>query len=237
MLRRTLFLAQVLAIAAPVAAFGTTIVGNGGNVGVPDGSIPKPPSGDSMVQYVSTSGGIEGVGANPDGSSFAPTNGSTYMTANFTPGVGGSLQFAFNYISSDGNSGGDAFPDNSWVDLVDVTNPSITELFSSTTTSSPLSGGTTASVLGAWSGQCFGAGCGNSGWQSVVDDITDNDTYYLEFGVVNSRDEEYDSALYFDGTEFNGKSLTPTPEPGTLAIVGFALVGLAGVRRARRSKS
>jgi hypothetical protein len=236
MLRRTLFLAQVIAITAPVAAFGATIVGNGGNVGVPDGSIPLPPSGDTTVQYVSTNGGVDGVGANPDGSSTNPTDGSTYTTATFTPGVGGSLKFAFNFISSDGTNGG-SYPDNAWVDLVDVTSPSITELFSSTTTVTPLSGGTNASVLGSWSGQCYGAGCGNTGWESVSHDFSDTDTYYLEFGVVNANDTLYDSALYFDGAEENGRSLTTTPEPGTLAIIGSGLLALAGVRRLRRSKN
>jgi PEP-CTERM motif len=243
MLHRTILLAQ-LALLAPGAAFATTIVGNGGNVSVPDGSIPLPPSGNTTVQYVSTYQGISGVGANPDGSSSNPTNGSTYTTSTFSPGNGGSLNFAFDYISSDGTSGGNSYPDNAWVDLVDTNTSHITELFSSTTTSTPLSGGTTASVLGPGSdggftgssGDCYGPGCGNTGWQTQTYNFSDGDTYYVEFGVVNSIDVNFQSALYVDSLEENGRSLTGAPEPATLAVLGAGLIGLAGARRARRSR-
>lgn len=225
---------SVLAGMPAVALAAPVIVGNGGNDTVPDGSIPIPPSGDTTVQYVSTNGGIEGVGANPDGSSYAPTDGSTFTTDTFTPGVGGSLSFNFDYISSDGTGGEGSFPDNAWADLINSTTGNVAAvLFSSTTTSFTPQPGTTASVLGSWSGQCYGDGCGNTGWQSAGYSFTDDDTYDLEFGVVNSRDTLYNSALFFDGAEENGHPIVPTPEPAAFGVFGIALAGLVVARRRR----
>jgi hypothetical protein len=53
--------------------------------------------------------------------------------------------------------------------------------------------------------------------------------YYLEFGVTNWDDNNYQSGLAFDGVTLGGQPL-PVPEPATYGMLGAGL-GLLALRR------
>ena len=84
--------------------------------------------------------------------------------------------------------------------------------------------------LGSWSGQCFAAGCGYTGWIQEDYTIPTAGTYELAFGVSNANDGLYDTGLAYSGVEVNGKPVG-TPEPSTLLMLGSALFGLASLSR------
>jgi hypothetical protein len=89
--------------------------------------------------------------------------------------------------------------------------------------------------LGSWSGYCFAAGCGLTGWIQSLFDGEAADTYVLEFGVSNTNDMIYDSGLAYAGVTVGGKPVIETPEPGGLALFGAGVFAvLLGYRLARR---
>lgn len=94
----------------------------------------------------------------------------------------------------------------------------------------PISSGTTWSALGGYSGACWAAGCGNTGW--VLSDYTIETTgnYQLAFGVVNANDEIYDSGLAIAGATVGGTPINQAPEPATLALLGISLAGFGALR-------
>src|SRR5438552_3330992 len=91
--------------AACVGACGTL-----GPVGV--GTAP-PPGGN--YTYVTTAGGLPGVGSLP---SVGGTNGSEYTTGLFTASAGSMLDFYFNYVTSDGAQ----YADYAWAQLQGLSN-------------------------------------------------------------------------------------------------------------------
>ena len=66
------------------------------------------------------------------------------------------------------------------------------------------------SPLGTSSGQCWAAGCGNTGWVLSNYTIASAGNYYLEVGVVNWADQNYDSGLALDGITVGGVPVGPT---------------------------
>jgi len=80
-------------------------VGAGGfGTGTPDGDVTAPPTTGTSFQYVTTNGGLGGVGALPGvGGSGTPINGSTVTTSTFSADAGDELEFFFNYVTSDGS--------------------------------------------------------------------------------------------------------------------------------------
>lgn len=226
---------------------GWTCVGNCGTLGA-DGNVPlSPVSGSTFYEYVTTAGGAGGVGALPTGAIGSETNGSTLATTGFTANAGSDLNFYFDFVTSDGAG----YTDYAWAELFTSTGTPVALLFTAQTepsgsivpgtgmpaptatlnpSSVPIQAGTTWSPLGSWSGMCWAAGCGNTGWIDSDYTIADAGSYYLEIGVTNWGDEEYDTGLAMDGAEINGNPINSvTPEPTSLVLFGTGLVGLAGV--------
>lgn len=90
------------------------------------------------------------------------------------------------------------------------------------------------SPLGTDSGKCYGPGCGSTGWVLSSFDIALAGNYLIDFGVVNSLDNGYQSGLAFDGITVAGNPIDPpsaVPLPGAVWLLGSAIVGFAGFGR------
>jgi PEP-CTERM motif len=218
-----------------------------------DGVVTASPLGHTSYQFVSTSGGTTGAG---EISGIGGTNGSLLSSPVFAATAGESLNFYFNYVTSDGAG----YSDYAWAALFKSgsTTPSA-YLFTARTeptgaiapgvglpadsatlnpaTVAIVGGGPTWSPLGLYSGSCYDAGCGYTGWIDSSYAIPNAGNYVVEFGVSNWSDVAYDSGLAIDGITIGGKPVTPpttgVPEPGTVTLLcaGLAFVALAGRRR------
>jgi hypothetical protein len=241
------------ASAAPLPT-GYTCVGssNCGTLGA-NGSVSASPQGAEYGYVVTT--GVPGN--NGDLNIGSETNSSVALSPTFAAVNGTTLEFYFNYITSDGSS----YIEYAWVQLINAANPSdFTTLFTARTTpagntvpgfglpglapgvtltpssTAIIPNATTWSPLGGYSGACYAAGCGNTGWIEMDYVIKTAGNYYLQFGVVNWADTIYDSGLAFDGIAIDGTPIDPpggVPEPATLVLAGLALAGLAATRRRR----
>lgn len=222
-----------------------------------NGSITLAPSGGTRFGWVSTNGGSV---RNPLGIA-STTNGSSLLSSTFTATVGQTLAFNFNYVTSDGTGSSGSFPDYAYVRLLGGGSPTLlftasTALTGNTVPGAGLPGlapgvtltpGSTPIIpgaprfdaLGSDSNQCYGTGCGYTGWITALYTISVAGTYQLEFNVFNVRDLQFGSALAFDySLGAGGTPTTPVPgvvpEPSTYALTATALAGLAGFARRRR---
>ncbi|PIE44498.1 MAG: PEP-CTERM sorting domain-containing protein [Gammaproteobacteria bacterium] len=234
---------------------GWTGVGNYGT-GVADGSVTLSPYTDSsQYGWVSTRNGVDGVGLAGIGGAGNSTNGSVLTSSAFSAEAGSSLQFYFNYVTSDGAG----YADYGWARLLneDMTQASL--LFTARTTvgsdtvpgfSMPapdatltptntpiISGEPLWSPLGGDSGSCYSTGCGYTDWVQVSYEILTTGNYLLEIGVVNWNDEFYDTGMAFDGATIDGVDINDgsgeVPAPAPLALVGLGLLAL-GVSRKQK---
>ena len=193
-------------------------VGNCGTDGA-DGVVTLSPTGHSSYQYISTNGGVTGAG---EISGVGGSNGSELASAVFDATAKEPLQFYFNYITSDGAG----FSDYAWAELETSTGAHVAWLFTARTeptgntspgvglpadnstlvppTSAIIPGGPLWSKLGSWSGQCYDAGCGYTGWIQSTYGISTAGSYKVVFGVTNWSDTAYDSGLAFDGLQAGG---------------------------------
>jgi hypothetical protein len=218
-----------------------------------DGVVDLAPGGGTQFGYVSTALGLMGASPFALGQEFT---GSRVTSSAFSAGAGDHLAYQFNYVSSDGNE----YADYAWARLVDAgTGSTAAMLFSARTQPAGVlapSGSLPAvdaqlwpsaalitdpdtdwSPLGTDSGDCWGQGCGTSGW--VQSDLTFSTagSYRLEFGVVNWKDNAYQSGLAFDGTLIGaGTSIAaavPEPQTWALMLAGLAAMLFMGRRKKR----
>lgn len=241
-----------IAGANPVPA-GWTCVGTCGTDGA-DGVVTLPPNGKTSYQWASTDNGVSGAGVLPTGKLGNETNGSTLATSVFSANAGDSLNFYFNYVTSDGSG----YADYGWAALFNSSGALESLLFTARTAPSgnivpgfgmppvnatltpssvPIIGGApTWSPLGSGpdgSGTCYNAGCGYTGWVNANYTIATAGDYYLEIGVVNWSDTSYQTGLAMSGVTVGGKPIG-VPEPAALGMFGLGalLIGLfAGLRR------
>ncbi|GGO68497.1 NF038132 family protein [Bowmanella pacifica] len=226
---------------------GWTGQGNfGGTAG--DGDITTSPHGSAQFGYVSTNNGVSGVGLPGVGGTGTPQDGSVALSPLFAAGAGDSLEFFFNYVTSDGAG----YADYAWARLLDSSMNQVALLFTARTaetgdtvpgfdmpapeatldpTSTPIiGGGPLWSVLGSDSGDCFDDGCGYTGWIKASYNIANAGNYYLQMGVVNWDDNSYDSAMAFDGATVGG-NVIGVPVPAPLALMGLGLLALGFARK------
>lgn len=240
---------STMASAAPTAfdggiPAGWTGTGNYGTSGA-DGVVTASPEGGAYG-WVSTNDGVDGTTL----SGVGGANGSLLRSSVFSANAGDSLDFWFNYITSDGGN----FTDYAWARLLSPDLTQVAMLFTARTSPSgnivpgsdlpgieatidPLTvtiigSHPSWSPLGSDSGGCFDTGCGYTGWINSKYTIAIAGNYILEFGVANWDDDSYQSGLAFDGITVGGRPIdNPVPEPASLALVGLGIAGLAWRRR------
>jgi hypothetical protein len=256
------FSASASAFADPIPS-GWTCSGTCGSLGA-NGVVTLSPAGDSSYQYVTTANSAS-TAVLPGNKPAEETNGSVLSTTIFSAKSGQALNFYFNFLTSDGSSN---FADYAWAELFSATTKKPVSLIFTgqteptgsivpapglpkpTATLTPstapiIPGGPAWSPLGSYSGLCYDAGCGYTGWIESSSTVASAGNYYLEFGATNWADEAYDTGLAIDGVTIGGKPITPpvtppvtpptgvTPEPSTFVLFGSGLIGLAGVVKRR----
>jgi hypothetical protein len=244
-----------LVLAGASAAHATTCTGVCGTLGA-DGVDTAPPGG-TTYGYVSTAGGLGGVGQI---AGVGGTNGSEQISDVFSAAAADPLNFYFNYVTTDGSG---SFSDYAFAELLTDSDAHVAWLFTARTTPSgdtspgfglPANDSTltpsTSAIIGgspAWSpigGGCYAAGCGYTGWIKSDYSIADAGLYKVRFGVSNYGDTGYNSGLAFAGLQVGGVGVgggggpigSAVPEPATWAmmITGFGMAG-AILRRRRHA--
>lgn len=234
---------------------GWTCTGSCGTDGA-DGTVTAAPVGDGSYQWVSTDGGIDGVGqVKTQGALNLAKNGSLLQTYLFSATAGTSVDLAFNFITSDGFPGSDY----GWAALFDQSGALVTYLFSArgstnvsnivpgfgmpavgatlTPSTSKTSGNSGWSPLGSSSGTCrqFSA-CGATGWIGSSYTIADAGNYFIGLGVVNWNDEKFDSGVAMAGFDFSPIP-SNVPEPASLGVFGFGALLIGGFMVLRRRRT
>ena len=168
------------------------------------------------------------------------------------------LDFYFNYVTSD-RSG---FADYAWARLLDNNGAQAALLLTARTTpggdavprfsmptsqptvsSAPITDGATDwTELANSSGNCFGQGCGSTGWVQSLYTIAVADNYQLQFGVTNWDDALFQSGMAIAGAKVGGVVIYPGdgggPAPVPLPAAGWLMIaglgGLGAIARRRR---
>jgi hypothetical protein len=211
-----------------------------------DGVVSASPLGSSAYGYVTTYNSSSNNGLNLG----VETNGTILTSTAFNANAGDSLDFYFNFITSDGAG----YADYAWAKLLNSDGSDNALLFTARTKTSGniipgqdmptpnatvpntaiISGAPAWSALGGSSGTCYSGGCGYTGWVLSSFEIALSGEYKLEFGVVNWSDTSYDTGMAFDGVTVAGKDISvpnAVPVPAAAWLFGSGLLGFAGSRR------
>ena len=231
---------------------GWASVGNTGTLGA-NGVVTLAPGGGSQYGYVSTAGGVTGVGLGLG----SETNGSTLTSSLFSATAGSDLKFSFNFVTSDGAG----YADYGWAQLLDSSSAPVATLFTARTTPSGnsvpgfgmpaiaatmtpstvtiIAGGPDWAPLAGSSNGCYSTGCGYSGWIQSNYTIAANGDYRLKFGVVNWSDQAWHTGMAFDGITVGGVPISQIPEPSTygMMLAGLGLIGFISYRRKEDSSN
>jgi len=253
----TASLGATLAMCVSAQAAVLTGVGNfEGSAGVlgADGVVTLPPIADADGYVYVTTNGSDYTDAGLDQGS--ETNGSELTTFDFLVEAGDVLEYYFNYVTSDGAE----FSDYAYAELNNEDMGTSELIFTARTTPSDdtvpgfglpdltpgvtldpttsaiIAGGPVWSPLGEWSGECFDAGCGYTGWIKSTFTIAEAGTYSFTFGVVNWSDTDYDSGLAIAGLTIDGEviidpEVPAIPLPAGVLLLPTALLALRGLRK------
>ncbi len=251
---RTLLLSSAVAAATLLgasAASAASCVGTCGTL-APNGVVTAPPEGGPNYGYVSTYNGIGGVGQIPG---VGGTNGSEFISDVFGAAAGDPLAFYFNYVTTDGSQ----YTEYGFAELLTASGSHVAYLFTARTTpsgnTSPgfglpansatltpattpiIGGGPIWSGIGEDTGDCYGPGCGYTGWIKSEYNIGAAGNYKVKFGVTNFIDTQYDSGMAYAGLTIAGEPIgSGVPEPATWAMMLLGFFGLGTmVRRGRRT--
>ncbi|MDO6486572.1 NF038132 family protein [Colwellia sp. 6_MG-2023] len=233
-----------------------------GNCGVSsaNGVVTTPPTGNTNYGWISTDAGVKNIGL----TGLLGADGSILQSSLFSANSGDDLEFYFNYVTSDGTG----YSDYAWTRLLDDSFKEVAMLFSASTnivsdivagnglsttkavlnTANIVKNGSEWKPLGADSGRCFLSACGYTGWIQSNYSILETGNYYLEFGVANWLDSNFDSGLAFDGIKVAGipfdnlkvpstattlatDKATSVPEPSSVALFALAFLGLISAKR------
>jgi hypothetical protein len=218
------------AAAATIPGVGT-YEGTAG-IGTSNGDVSDSPAGNTHI-YVTTEGSVfldAGLDIGQE------QNGSEFTTLSFSANAGDTLQYYFNYVTSDGS---EDFVDYAYAYLNFLGTPGSQQLiFTAQTTPGgntvpgfglpdiaegvtldPSStgiklgkgdeGGPVWDKLGLDSGECFDEGCGLTDWILASLEIEIAGLYSLTFGVVNWGDDGYDSGLAIAGLRIGDVEIIP----------------------------
>lgn len=236
------------------SAVAASCIGNCGTASGPDGDVIAPPGGGTY-NWISTYGGVTGAGQ------YAGTggeNGTLLTSSAFSATAGQTLQYFFNYVTSDGEE----FADYAWVELQTSGGTHVATLLTAQTQTSGTiipAAGVAATVdatltpaavpiqqglsnwspLGPSSGTCYispTSGCGNTGWVQSDYTVAATGDYILLFGVSNLIDTEFDSGLAIAGVTIGDTpvDLGETPLPASLPLFLSGVAGLGLIARRRK---
>jgi hypothetical protein len=177
---KSLLLAGLFSYASGGAAIDTTgwiCTGSCGLSGANGVVTLSPFVGSTAYGWVSTTGGVAGLGLPGIGGTGSATDGSRIRSGIFAATAGQNLSFYFNYVTSDGAG----FADYAWARLLDSGGTEVALLFTARTTTAAntvpgfsmpppaatlvppatpiIAGGPAWAPRGSSSGTCFAVGC------------------------------------------------------------------------------